>query len=1045
MREPTDDRLRAGTLIRLPDEAEVVIIVDAVPTADGITVHVRDDGPAQRGATRAVHLSRSEFDLLEFASPPDDDAPFEADPISNPVLNRPHEEPTQHWYLHEDEHVPTGQLIRSRRLSTAAVVMPKKRSSQMRLQVGADPSQQNELVNRIRDQVAGWRGAGFPGASTVTRQLLAHWHDETNAPRLFFAQVEAVETLIWLTEADAGRTPALAEVRRELSQTNDEYNAGIERLAVRMATGTGKTAVMGMVIAWHALNAAATRRRDSRWTTSFLAIAPGHTVRERLAVLDPAHDDSIYRQLDLVPRDGRAALGAVKLRVLNFQAFQRRDRLADAASGDARRLLRAGRAPELESMSAVLDRALRGLPAHRGAPPICVLNDESHHCYLPEGGRRTSEDDDTKAAAVWFGALEALRDEERLGPVYDFSATPIFIEGSERRERMFGWVVSDFPLMDSIESGLVKIPQVPVDDDSPGREVEWRNLYANTQPKTVKRDAVPDELSRALRALYLSYEQRFVQWMSPDDPAMRMETPPVFIIVANNIANAAALADHIAGWAEQRDGGPAYHEGVCELFANYRHDGPTDRVRTLLVHSQIEGEGALSAAVRAQAERLRQPGDTRDARDIVRSALNSVGRPGGLGEHIRCVVSVQMLTEGWDTRTVTHVLGYRRFSTQLLCEQVTGRALRRSNYDSYDPDGKLTPEYAEVIGVPFDFLPTKDAGEPPAPPKPRYEVHSVPGRQAHRIEFPNVSQYLHEHGSAGFRLEPERVIRWSPRGASEAVLVGPVGPESTISAATGAARRQRAVTAVAATIVDRWERSLESAAERPRARRRHLFHDAVRAVGLWADRAEVASAHWEGLASSHRDQAAREIADACVLADGTMDRIVAAFGEQAVLDTSGIRFETSLEHRHATLHSELNFAACHSALEAHCARELDLHPDVTAWARNFRLGWSVPYLWDGEWHRYEPDFVARLFGGPDSTEAVHLIVECKGVPDDRSERKKAAVADKWIPAVEAAAQLPARLRRWHFAEVTDARRLRADLGTAIDEARTRGGKEQHDG
>ncbi len=459
MREPTDDRrLRAGTLIRLPDEADIVIVIDAVPTADGITVHVRDDGPAQRGEMRTVHLSRSEFDLLEFASPPDDDARVEADPISNPVLNRPHEEPTQHWHIHDDEHVPTGQLIRGRRLSTATVVMPKKRSSQMRLQVGADPSLQNVLVNRIRDEVARWRSVGYPGASTATRQLLAHWHDETNEPRLFFAQLEAVETLIWLTEADAGRIPALAEVRRELSQSNDEYNAGIARLAVRMATGTGKTAVMGMVIAWHALNAAATRRRDRRWTTSFLAVAPGHTVRERLAVLDPAHPDSIYCQLGLVPSDGRAALGAVKLRVLNFQAFQRRDRLADAASGDARRLLRAGRAPELESMSAVLDRALRGLPAHRGAPPICVLNDEAHHCYLPEGGRRTSEDDDTKAAAVWFGALEALRDEGRLGPVYDFSATPIFIEGSERRERMFGWVVSDFPLMDSIESGLEDAP-----------------------------------------------------------------------------------------------------------------------------------------------------------------------------------------------------------------------------------------------------------------------------------------------------------------------------------------------------------------------------------------------------------------------------------------------------------------------------------------------------------------------------------------------------------------------------------------------------------
>ena len=228
---------------------------------------------------------------------------------------------------------------------------------------------------------------------------------------------------------------------------------------------------------------------------------------------------------------------------------------------------------------------------------------------------------------------------------------------------MFPWVVSDFPLMDSIESGLVKIPQVPVDDDSASERVQWRNLYANTNPKTVKRGAVPAELNRALSALYSSYEQKFNQWMHPDDPDKTMPTPPVFIVVANNIANATAIADHIAGWSEKHpDGSPEHHEGVCPLFANYHTDGPTQRVHTLLVHSQLEGEASLSAAIKAQAGRLRLPGDDRDDRDIVRGALNSVGKPGGLGEHIRCVVSVQMLTEGWDTRTVTHILGYRAFS-----------------------------------------------------------------------------------------------------------------------------------------------------------------------------------------------------------------------------------------------------------------------------------------------------------------------------------------------------------------------------------------------
>ena len=955
------------------------------------------------------------------------------DHISQPVLNRPHEEPSLHWQLAEDN-TSTGKQIEGRRLSQALVIVPKERGTQLRMQV--TPAEQNELVNRIRDAVAGWRSANYPGATSATKQLLQHWRSAANDPRLFFAQVEAAETLIWLTEANASRYPVLAEVRRDLAEANRDYNSDISRLAVRMATGSGKTAVMGMVIAWHAVNAAASQRRDGRYTTCFLAITPGHTVRERLAVLHPAHPENVYDEMRLLPESKRNTLGPVKLQVLNFQAFQRRDRLS-AASSDAKKLLRAGRkTPELESMSAVLDRVLRGFPTGRGAPKVCVLNDEAHHCYLPEAGRRTSEDDDTKAAAIWFGALEGLRDADRLGPVYDFSATPIFIEGTDRRERMFPWVVSDFPLMDCIESGLVKIPQVPVDDDSGSERVQWRNLYANTTPKTVKRDAVPAELNRALTALYRSYEQKFNQWMHPDDPDKTMPTPPVFIVVANNIANATAVADHIAGWAEKRsDGSTVYHEGVCPLFANYRADGPTERVHTLLVHSQLEGEANLSAPIKAQADRLKLPGDDRDARDIVRGALNSVGKPGGLGEHIRCVVSVQMLTEGWDTRTVTHILGYRAFSTQLLCEQVTGRALRRSNYDNYDDDGRLVAEYAEVIGVPFDFMPVKNPGDTPEPPKPRYEVHSIPGRRGHRIEFPNVDHYLTEPGADGFRLNPERVIRWVPKGAKEAELAGSVGETKTISAEE-TMRQQQTLTRLAAELVKRWSQRMADNGEGWRARRRLLFHDAIRIVKAWTSLAKVTEVHYDGLGSSNLDQAVKEIDDACETTGGSQDRLVAAFGHPTLLDTSGVRFETSLSDRHTAKKSELNIAACHSQFEAACARALDKHPDVVSWARNFRLGWTVPYLWEGTWHRYEPDFVARLFAGREDDDAVHLVIECKGVPDDHSERKKQSITKRWIPAVQSSPQLPMWLRRWSFVELDQPEGLSVDLSAAINAART---------
>ena len=962
------------------------------------------------------------------------------DHVTQPVLNRPHEAPSRHWELGEDN-MATGEVIEGRRVSQALVIVPKQRGAQLRMQVTS--ADQNDMVNRVRDEVGVWRHSGYPGATAATRRLLQHWRSEANDPRLFFAQVEAAETLIWLAEANASKYPVLADVRRELADANGEYNDGIARQAVRMATGSGKTAVMGMMIAWHAANAAASLRHDGRYTTCFLAMAPGHTVRERLAVLVPSHPENVYDEMRLVPEGMRACLGAVKVRVLNFHAFAPRDRLWDAASGDAKKLIRGGStSPEHESMAAVHARALRGFPEGRGAPRVCVLNDEAHHCYLPEAGRRGADDDDddTKAAAIWFGALAGLRDEERLGPVYDFSATPIFIEGTDRKERMFPWVVSDFPLMDSIESGLVKIPQVPVDDDSDAGDVKWRNLYANTTPNTVRRDAVPAELKRALDALYRSYEQKYGLWMGPDDPAMRMPTPPVLIVVADKISNATAISEHIAGWSEElEDGTVVCRDGAYPLLANYRDGQPTDRAHTLLVHSQLEDESKLtqsakSQTIKSQAARLKEPGDTRDDKEVVRGALNSVGKPGGLGEHIRCVVSVQMLTEGWDTRTVTHILGYRAFSTQLLCEQVTGRALRRSNYDNYDPDGLLVAEYAEVIGVPFEFMPVK-GDDSSSPPKPRYEVRSVHGRHQHRVEFPNVAQYLTEPGSDRFRLEEKRVIRWAPHGAAETEMSGSVGDSTTLTAYEEL-RTQQALTRLAAGVVARWCARLDGEGDSWRARRRHLFHDAIRIAGQWAELAGVVASDWNAIGSSNLDQAVKEIDDASAPAGSTPDRLAAGFGHPPLIDTSGIRFETSLVDRHTATRSELNIAACHSQFEAACARALDKHPDVRSWARNFRLGWEIPYLWEGAWHHYEPDFVARLFADREDEDAVHLIIECKGRPDDRSERKKQAATDKWIPAVQASPQLPGWLRRWSFAELADQDRLTVDLDTAIAEARS---------
>ena len=1009
--------------------------------------------------------------------------------MRQPVLNTPYEPTKWHWQLGSDNRAMAKRLPR-RRPSLGLLPVPaspENVASQQALQLS--PKDLNATVNDIRDVVARWRDRGYQGATDTTQRLLWHWRDENNQPRLFFAQVEALETLIWLTEV-AGPGNRL---RQQVEQASREHNDGIVRYAVKMATGTGKTTVMGMVIAWNAVNAPGygSRRRNSRsnrYHTCFAAIAPGHTVRERLAVLNPSHPQNIYDEMSLVPDRLRPKLGRVKLRVVNFQAFQRRDRLGDA-TGDARRLLRrSSKRKEPERPTAMLARVLRGLyTTGAGGQRVCVLNDEAHHCYLPERGRRTGDSaDDDKTAALWFNALAALRDEGRLGPVFDFSATPMFINTTSRKKSvMFPWVLSDFPLMDAIEAGLVKIPRVPVEDDADGIELKWRNLYKHTQPKKVLRHSVPPVLAAALDALYAHYETTFEAWQR-----QQMPTPPVFIVVANSIPNAEALYQHLSGWSEEPsaaagsgvrrgavDGGAddtkVFRPGARDLFCNYTTEGPGP-LRTLLVHSKLEGNDNISAgsklgkAIKAQAKQLQAAGASGNDREVMREALNTVGRPGELGESIRCVVSVSMLTEGWDTRTVTHILGFRAFSTQLLCEQVTGRALRRSNYDSFDDKGRLTPEFADVLGVPYDFMPTGGSADP-APPKPRYRVHTMADRRRHRIEFPALTGYMIEPSGQGVMLDPHRVKPYSiqPDAPTIAELAGVAGETDLIGREPDPrSRRQQAEMNLAAAVTNHLQQILadESATAVPAdpaadaalpprwqwgvPRRLCLFRDCVKAARAWLDHPDVdcgpgrADIGWLLSSPQVRDRAAQQIADACLPNPRTTRlRVIGCFDNPPVRDTSDVDFETSLSNRyppeagHTTTRSELNAAACHSRFERLTAAALDRHREVRAWARNFRLDWTVPYRIEDVWHQYVPDFVVRLFADARSPHAVHLMLECKGLPDKLSQAKHDWVRNWWIPAVAGSPQTPAHLRRWLFAELTDPSSLATDIDRAVEGAR----------
>ena len=1032
------------------------------------------------------------------------------DPAVDPILCSPYAEPDEHWELDQAGRARAGVSPEPGRRPSAMIRPVPDDHKHAQYALDMDTALVNEAVMAIRERVGEWRRGGYPHTTSVTRRLLRHWADDDahRRHRPFFAQREAIETLIWLREAADRAT----RERRLVEEDSRRLNDGIVRYCAKMATGTGKTAVMGMLIAWQTLNAVRSRRRRNlQHSSRFLVLTPGLTVRDRLAVLDPAGTDNVYDELGLLPPDLRGDIKAARVETVNFQRFRRRD--PSEATGAQKAILGARRADQTETPEAMMRRVLGHLLRARGAHgDLVVINDEAHHCYLPDAAapaaagsaaarktaRSAEEKDADKIAAVWFNAIRTLRDMGALGgldrhggqasPVYDFSATPMWIARAGRGESpMFEWVTSDFGLMDAIESGLVKVPRVPVDDDTGASSTAWRRLYDKTARKRLpKRSdnpaaALPEPLDGALRATVNEWRRTYERTRTAGRP-----TPPVMIVVANTVDNAVALYEHIAG-CETAEG--QLLEGRVEEFSNVVGGGEgatprwRDEPRTLLVHSRLDDDEAVNARFRKLLrDQARHMGDEAPA-DAVREALNTVGKPGRLGAGVCCVVSVSMLTEGWDARTVTQILGFRAFSSQLLCEQVTGRALRRTSYDAFrEEPGKellLTPEYAEVLGIPFEFMPARRAGPSPDP-LPRTEVHSVRGRARRRISWPQATEYLTVAPASGFRLDPSKVkpALLTEDAEAEIVEVAGVSGETLLLNAEEGKREKAAMVRCAAEIAnlltdgtqsafgslaagpavadggagDRDEdaggRQASSASSDDPATgtgdapdpaggpgdaggadagtgeplsssgRSAMFVSAYRALRDWLAHPDV-DCERASVLLRHRDRRDHygDLIAACRFASTPPPRRIAALGSPPLADSRDVRFETTLRHVLACKHSELSHAACHSRLELRCARILDQHPAVEAWARNFGLGWSLPYHFDGAWRLYEPDFVARLAGG------LNVVIECKGVADDKARAAEAWTREHWIPAMAGTPQLPDDLRRWAYEVIFDSDHL----------------------
>lgn len=957
--------------------------------------------------------------------------------IANPIINSPYDEPSLH-YRFTDEGI-TDEVVEGRRISTylRPVPQPRGRSKQLELNLFDEKPVENRNVNELRDQVTLWRSAGCPHASATSRRLLEYWRDPSRENRLFFCQIEAVETAIYLTEA-APNTDAGRKIINRLKDDNLTYNEALPRIAFKMATGSGKTVVMAMLIAWQVLNKRATPN-DLRFTDRFLLVTPGITIRDRLRVLMPNDEGSYYRQRDIVPADLVSQLHSARIVIANYHQFQRRT-LIDV-SGTTKKILLQGRDENdsvfIESPEQMVRRVCDTL---RGGSQIIVINDEAHHCYKdnPESKAALSKEEkaETEEARLWFNGLRAIKERLGIKAVYDLSATPFFLKGSGYGEgTIFPWVVSDFSLVDAIESGIVKVPRVPIDDntqdpDGPINRRLWVEIKDKLPKANEKQDlnvapSLPSELEQALWALYGDYKKRYEAWQSEG----QLSQPPVMIVVCNNTTVSNLVYRWIAGWEQVMENGRLVPvQGRLDLFSNVGAKGWQAFPNTILVDSrQLEsGEGMSDDFKRAakdeiealKAEVRRRTGSAAEElsdSDLLREVLNTVGKPGKLGENIRCVVSVSMLTEGWDANNVTHILGVRAFSTQLICEQVVGRGLRRMSYE-VNAEGKFDPEYAEVFGVPFAFIPTSRASLTPKAKLPTTHVRSLPERM--QIEYPRLVGYRIEMTDGPLNAvfnDTSRMTITPEEFPTRTQSAGIIGAENTLSLEMNEKRLQAVLYQLAQKVMELACRDVDGELIVWR------FPEVLKIVRRWFNEGYLRTQGGAGvellLLDQKRYEAASKISEA--IKRGSIgeyqERLYPIFASDGqVGSTAGVVFDTTRPTYRTTEKSPLSYAVLDTQRwEQTVVENLEYMPEVLHYVKNYRLGLTIPYTHKGISRSYTPDFIAVL--ALPNGDTLNLIIEVSGEDRDDKAAKVDALKNLWLPAVNK----HGTFGRWDAVEITE--------------------------
>lgn len=1022
----------------------------------------------------------------------------------NPILNSPYHEPLFHYATDADGALNYNDIRQGRRIFTPDInVIPQRQGPQSSIFEVNDfaPEYGEHLINLCRKEIAKWRSEKYPNTTRVTKELLTFWFDNPErhaVKKLFFAQQEAVETAVWLNEvaekSNAGQN-ILNKIRGGQQTVSSDAADQLPRIAFKMATGSGKTVVMGCFILYHYFNRQE-YRSDTRFADYFLIVAPGVTIKDRLGVLfvdtkNSHNREDYYYERGLVPKNLEHRLEKLNARlvVTNYHTFEPKMLQGNKRSPFDGKVDLEGKkinTGNTEDFSQVVKRTLGKF---KSGSRLLILNDEAHHCYLPLSKGKTSDNeeaDENERAAVWFSGLKQISQKFKLQNVYDLSATPYYLQGSGYTPySLFPWTVSDFGLIEAIESGLVKIPFLPESDST--QEIKMpvlRNLYEHVKDELprkgqrkkkseakeegTKLKELPPKLPALVKQALDQFYNHYVEYFEGHRKNLEVKTnlfsaPPVFILVCNNTSVSKEVYKYIAGYEFEDDNGKIItRQGAKDLFSNYdTQNKPHKKPPTLLIDSdaldnseQINDEFKKIFASEIEEfkkdyARVHGQGSAERITDaeILREVVNTVGKQGKLGSHIRCVVSVSMLTEGWDANTVTHIMGIRAFGSQLLCEQVAGRALRRMNYflQGYDKDGnptddkrkivleKFPPEYAHIIGVPFKMFKGGTA-EPPPPPPNLTHIVALPERQEEfEITFPNVT---------GYRIENfEMPIKFDYSGIENFEIDGSKIPiETTLASAFSPDEKKISVKSVLekrdAEILFHLTKELINI---------HFSNDEGAAQFSKFNQLKNAVTHWyenKVLLLNISDQRykrllwfeePKKIVDHIVRGinthKNTKEFIRPVFNYYNKFSSSKYVNGNTAKPVYPTKKSHVNYVVADTdSWEQIAAKTLEELPQVQSYVKNAFLGFQIPYQKEGKDSNYFPDFIAQC-KSKDGT-VKNLIVEITGMAKEKAE-KKWFVENRWLPAVNALKE-KYEYPEWHFIEIAnDIRNIKNQLQEKI--------------